>query len=353
MLYLCDLLQSELEEAFKELGEKPYRARQLVQWVYKKRETDLEKMTDLPEELREKLRALPIKTTSLKLVHKKDSGEHKATKYLFELEDKNLIETVLLKVPSRKTLCISTQVGCPIDCQFCASGKEGVIRNLHVHEIVEQVLAVNCDLYPDDQIQNIVVMGMGEPFLNYERMMKALRILNAHWGMQIGARHITVSTSGILPGIKRFAKEPESFQLAVSLHAAIDAKRTAIMPINEKYPLADLKESLKGYLNHKNKYITFEYILLAGVNDQPEDVLALTAFVQDLPAKINLIPYNPVEGAPFKTPSVESQRSFYQSLMDKNIFSTLRETKGSDIDAACGQLRLRKKPVSVDIEKVL
>ena len=353
MLYLCDLFQSELEEAFKGFGEKPYRARQLVQWVYKKREMDLEQMTDLPEPLRKKLQELPLKMASMKLVDKKDSGENKATKYLFELEDKNLIETVLLKVPSRKTLCISTQVGCPIDCRFCASGKDGVIRNLQVHEIVEQVLQVNRDLYPDDKIQNIVVMGMGEPFLNYERMMKALRILNADWGMQIGARHITVSTSGILPGIKRFAKEPESFQLAVSLHAAIDTKRSAIMPINEKYPLADLKASLKEYLNHKNKQITFEYILLAGVNDQPEDVTALREFVRDLPVKINLIPYNPVEGASFKTPSVESQRSFYQSLMDQAIFSTLRETKGSDIDAACGQLRLRKKPVSVDIERVL
>lgn len=347
MLYLCDHLLSELEDKFVELGEKKYRARQVVQWVYKKRETDLEKMTDLPEALREKLKSLPSKPSSLKLLEKKDSGEQKATKYLFECEDKNLIETVLLKVPSRKTLCISTQVGCPVDCQFCASGKDGVVRNLEVHEIVEQVLLVNQDLGPEDQIQNIVVMGMGEPMLNYDRMIKALRIINAHWGIEIGARHITVSTSGIIPGIKRLAKEPESFQLAVSLHAAIDEKRTSIMPINRTYPLRALKESLREYLEYKNKHITFEYILLAGLNDLPEDVVALERFMRDLPSKINLIPYNAVEGAPFETPSIESQRSFYQSLMDRNIFSTLRETKGSDIDAACGQLRLRKQKGSI------
>ncbi len=342
MLYVCDYLQSELEEQFKELGEKPYRARQLVQWVYKKRETDLAKMTDLPEPLREKLEGLSLKSSSLKMIIKKDSGENKATKYLFELKDKNMVESVLLKVPSRKTLCISTQVGCPVDCKFCASGKDGVVRNLDVHEIVEQVLMVNKDLGAQDQIQNIVVMGMGEPMLNYDRMIKALRIINAHWGMEIGARHITVSTSGIVPGIKRLADEPESFSLAISLHAAIDEKRTEIMPINKTYPLKDLKLALKEYFNKKNRNITFEYILLAGLNDKPEDARALEKYLSDLPSKINLIPYNPIEGANFKTPTVYAQRAFYQQLMDRSVFCTLRETKGSDIDAACGQLRLRK-----------
>jgi len=342
MLYVADCLLTDLEEKFKELGEKPYRARQVAQWVYKKREIDLNKMTDLPEPLRLKLQSISLTSSSLKLIEKKDSNGGKAIKYLFQCEDKNLIETVLLKVPSRKTLCISTQVGCPVDCQFCASGKDGVVRNLKTHEIVEQVLMVNRDLSADDCIQNIVVMGMGEPFLNYNNMMKALRILNAHWGFEIGARHITVSTSGIIPGIKKFTQEPEGFKLSVSLHAASDEKRTQIMPINKTYPLEPLKQALKEYCEIKNKVLTFEYILLAGLNDLPEDVIALKHFMHDLPSKVNLIPYNPIEGVPYKTPSINAQRAFYQSLMDNSIFSTLREEKGSDIEAACGQLRLRK-----------
>lgn len=343
MLKVCDLFLSELEEKFVALGEKKYRARQVAEWVYKKGVLNPEQMTNLPAELQQKLKELPVVCSSLKLIEKKESRAKKAIKYLFQLQDGNLVETVLLKVPSRKTLCISTQVGCPVDCQFCASGKDGVIRNLNTHEIVEQVLMVNRDLPEAERVQNIVVMGMGEPMLNYERMIKALRIVNAHWGIEIGARHITVSTSGIIPGIRRLAKEPESFRLCLSLHAAIDAKRTQIMPVNKTYPLKELREAIVEYLKAKNKMITFEYILLAGVNDTHEDALALREFVGGLPVKINLIPYNPVEGAPYRTPSEESQQSFYQSLMDNSIFSTLRKEKGSDIDAACGQLRLRRK----------
>lgn len=347
MFYICDYFLTELEAKMGEWGEKPYRARQLAQWIYKKGVFDWDKMTDLPESFREKLKTLPLKFGSLKLLEKKESNQRKAVKYLFELEDKNLVETVLLKVPSRKTLCISTQVGCPVGCQFCASGKGGVIRNLKVHEMVEQVVRVNQDLAPHDHIQNIVVMGMGEPFLNYANLMKALRIVSAPWGLQIGVRHITVSTSGILPGIQKFAQEPEPFKLSVSLHAAMDSKRTELIPINAKYPLKPLREVLKEFVGKKNKKLTFEYILLAGVNDTPEDAAALKNYIGDLPAKVNLIPYNPIESSPYSTPSIESQQAFSQMLKEYPIFVTLREEKGSDIDAACGQLRLRRAPASI------
>lgn len=342
MIFFCDYFLSELEEKFKKNGLEPYRARQVATWVYKKGEIDLNRMTDLSPALRQKLIALPLVPCSMRLIEKKQSEKEKATKYLFQLQDGKLIETVLLSALTRKTLCLSTQVGCPVGCQFCASGKEGVERNLDAHEIVEQVVRVNADLLPAARIQNIVVMGMGEPFLNYTHLMKALRILNAPWGPEIGARHITVSTAGIVPGIQKFAQEKEQFRLSISLHAATDEKRTRLMPINKTYPLPVLRKAVEEYVRNKERVLTFEYILLAGINDTREDAQALKKFIGDHPVKINLIPYNPTAGVLFKTPTPEAQQSFLTQLKDLNIHATLREEKGSDIDAACGQLRLRK-----------
>lgn len=340
-MFLCDYFLSELEQKFKEKAVLPFRARQVANWVYKKGETRLDKMSDLSHEVRKQLGALPLVPSSLTLLQKKESHEKNSVKYLFQLSDGKRIETVLLSAISRKTLCLSTQVGCPLACQFCASGKEGVERNLAAHEIVEQALEVKRDLSGKERIQNIVVMGMGEPFLNYELVMKALRILNASWGLGIGARHITVSTAGIVPGILKFAKEKEQFRLSVSLHSALDEKRTQLMPINKTYPLRSLRDSIGQYLRRKERILTLEYILLDGFNDQPEDAQALKAFVGDMPLKINLIPYNPTPHSSFNRPSSHSQHAFIALLKEFNVKVTLRSEKGSDIDAACGQLRLR------------
>lgn len=362
------LSRDELETQFKGWNEPVYRVSQLLAWLYSRRVTSWDAMTNLPRALRERL-ADAFLLQTLELVRKQ--GAHDTTqKFLWRLRDHALIESVLIPAnpalygdaSDRHTLCISTQVGCAYGCKFCASGLDGWKRNLTPDEIVEQVLSVE-RLSPQSTVQsrkseddgahsrlkttdsrlvdNVVVMGMGEPLANYENLLKALRILNAPWGGGIGARKITISTSGLAPQIRRLAGEPEQFRLAISLHGATDEVRNKTMPVNRKYPLKELVAACEDYQGQKGRMLTFEYILIAGVNDSIEQARPLAALAKRLFAKVNLIPYNKVEGLPWERPEEKVCEAFLAVLRKQKVPATLRREKGGDIDAACGQLRLK------------
>ena len=359
------LTRDELETRFKAWEQPVYRVGQLLEWLYVHRVTNWEAMTNLPKPLREKL-GKDFLLRTLELVRKQ--GAHDTTqKFLWRLHDHSLIESVLIPAnpalygdaSDRHTLCVSTQVGCAYGCKFCASGLDGWKRNLTPDEIVEQVMAVerlgpqstvrsqssaaqpptgDCGLRTVD---NLVVMGMGEPLANYDHLLKALRILNAPWGGGIGARKITISTSGLAPQIRRLADEPLQFRLAISLHGATDEVRNKIMPVNRRHPLKELVAACEEYQGRKGRMLTFEYILIAGVNDSIEQTKPLAALAKKLFAKVNLIPYNKVEGLPWERPGEEVQEKFLAALEKQKVVATLRREKGHDIDAACGQLRLK------------
>jgi 23S rRNA (adenine2503-C2)-methyltransferase len=352
------LAREELEAHFKLWDQPSYRVGQLLDWLYARRATGWEAMTNLPKILREKLKETFLLET-LELVRKQ--GSHDTTqKFLWRLRDHSLIESVLIpanpslygEASDRHTLCISTQVGCAYGCKFCASGLDGWKRNLTPDEIVEQILSVERwhvaqprekSLEPTENrvVNNIVVMGMGEPLANYDNLMKALKILNAPWGGGIGARKITISTSGLAPQIRRLAQEPLQFRLAISLHGATDETRNKIMPVNRKYPLKELINACEEYQHTKGRMITLEYILIAGVNDSIGETKPLASLARKLHAKVNLIPYNKVEGLPWERPSEEICEEFLAALEKQKVIATLRREKGGDIDAACGQLRLQ------------
>ena len=357
--------REELESRFAAWQQPAYRVTQLLEWLYPRRAARWEDMTNLPKALREKL-AATFSFQTLELV--RQQGAHDTTrKFLWRLHDHSLIESVLIPAnpalysdtSDRHTLCISTQVGCAYGCKFCASGLDGWKRHLTPDEIVEQVLAVERSVasdegrvtrtddaspatrHPSRSIDNIVVMGMGEPLANYEHLLKALRILNARWGVGIGARKITISTSGLAPQIRKLAAEPEQFRLAISLHGATDEVRNKIMPVNRKYPLKELVAACEDYQDQKGRMLTFEYILIAGVNDAVDQIQPLAALARKLFAKINLIPYNKVAGLPWERPADDVCEAFLAALERQKIKVTLRREKGGDIDAACGQLRLK------------
>ena len=339
------LLFNELEEELRELGEPPYRAGQVADWLYQKRVKSFDEMTDLSRDLRAQL-ANQFAFSNINVV--RVLGSHDTTrKFLFRLSDGNLIESVLIPASpalyggssDRRTICISTQVGCAYGCKFCASGLEGFSRNLHPNEIVDQIIAIERE--SGEKIDNIVFMGMGEPLANFSNLMRAIRIINAPWALGIGARHITVSTSGLAPEIKNLADEPLQIRLAISLHAATDQVRNQIMPINRKYNLETLLSACDYYAARKKQRLTFEYILIAGVNDADDQAYLLARHAGRLSAKVNLIPYNTVEGLPWSRPSRNRQEKFLSILRAHKIAATLRREKGHDIDAACGQLRLQ------------
>jgi 23S rRNA (adenine2503-C2)-methyltransferase len=360
------LTREELETQFKSWKQPAYRVTQLLEWLYARRAANWDAMTNLPKPLREKLGEL-FSLHCLELVRKQ--GAQDATqKFLWKLADGSLIESVLIpanpalygEASDRHTLCISTQVGCAYGCRFCASGLDGWKRNLTPDEIVEQVLAVERQVSSDKRqltqnegtstpaarplsrtVDNIVVMGMGEPLANYDHLIKALKILNAPWGGGIGARKITISTSGLAPQIRRLAAEPLQFRLAISLHGATDEIRNRIMPVNRKHPLKELVAACEQYQIQKGRMLTFEYILIAGVNDSIEQAGPLATLAKKLFAKVNLIPYNRVEGLPWERPAEKVCEAFLRALEKQKVIATLRREKGEDIDAACGQLRLK------------
>jgi 23S rRNA (adenine2503-C2)-methyltransferase len=277
-------------------------------------------------------------------------GSRDATrKFLFRLADGNLIESVLIPASpalygsrsDRRTICISTQVGCAYGCKFCASGLDGFSRNLQPNEIVDQIIAVERE--SGEKIDNIVFMGMGEPLANFDNLIGAIRIINAPWGLGVGARHITVSTSGLAPQIRKLADEPLQIRLAISLHGATDAVRDQIMPINRRYNIDMLLSACDYYVARKKQRLTFEYILIADVNDADDQARLLAKHSRRLNAKVNLIPYNTVAGLPWSRPALDRQEKFLSILRTADVATTLRREKGHDIDAACGQLRLQTK----------
>ena len=329
----------------RDLGEPAYRAGQITDWLYKKRISTIDEMTDLPRPLRARL----VDTFSFSAIDLvRVLGARDTTrKFLFRLVDGNFIESVLIPASlalygarsDRRTICVSTQVGCAYGCKFCASGLEGFSRNLSANEIVDQIIAV--ERATAEKIDNVVFMGMGEPLANLENVLRAIRIINAEWGLGIGARHITISTSGLAPQICKLGEERLQIRLAVSLHGATDEVRNRIMPINRRYNIEALLSACDYYKAHKKQRLTFEYILIANVNDSNEQARLLCRHAHRLSAKVNLIPYNSVSGLPWTRPSENRQEKFLSILRTEGIQATLRREKGHDIDAACGQLRLQ------------
>ncbi|HEY5814571.1 MAG TPA: 23S rRNA (adenine(2503)-C(2))-methyltransferase RlmN [Terrimicrobiaceae bacterium] len=342
---LLSITQQEQADRLEELGQPRYRASQLCAWIYQRRAKAFDEMTDLPAGLRAQF-AEQFTLRPLEVVTEIGSTDT-TRKFLFRLTDGQMIEAVLIPASpalygersDRRTACISSQVGCAFGCKFCASGLDGVKRNLTAGEIVAQFLAL--EELSKEKINNVVFMGMGEPFANYENLMRAIGILNAPWGIGLGARNMTVSTSGLVQRIRDFADQPLQVRLAISLHAATDAVRTQIMPINRKYPLPELLAACAHYCSRKNQRLTFEYILIRDLNDTEEQAQALASHARRLQAKVNLIPYNRVEGLEWERPAPIVQERFLKLLKARGVAATLRREKGHDIAAACGQLRLQ------------
>ncbi len=370
-------MRDELAAQFKSWNLPAYRVDQVLKWLHEKRVAAWSEMTNLPKPLRDQL-AGQFSLHTLELVRKQGSRDT-TQKFLWKLADGAMIESVLIpanpalygEASDRLTLCVSTQVGCAYGCKFCASGLDGWKRNLRVEEIVGQIHAVerwhetnaeretgNAEQEttgaPDAPvaaprsalpaprlINNLVIMGMGEPLANYDNLLKALRILNAPWGGGIGARKITISTSGLAPQIRKLAEDPLQFRLAISLHGATDETRNKIMPVNRRYNLAELTSACEDYQRKRDRMITLEYILIAGVNDALRETKPLAALAHRLNAKVNLIPYNKVDGLQWVRPTEDVQEAFLAALEKHDVTATLRREKGHDIDAACGQLRLK------------
>jgi 23S rRNA (adenine2503-C2)-methyltransferase len=341
----CQL--GELEEIAQEFGEPGYRARQIVDWLYQKRAQSFDEMTDLPLNFRAQLadRFEFGKIDIVRVLGSRDTTR----KFLLQLADGSLIETVLIPASpalygsrsDRRTICVSTQVGCAYGCKFCASGLDGFSRNLKPNEIVDQIIVIERET--GEKIDNIVFMGMGEPLANLENVMNAIRIINAPWGLGVGARHITVSTSGLAPEIRKLADEKLQIRLAISLHGATDEVRNQIMPVNQRYNLETLLAACDYYARHKKQRLTFEYILIANVNVSPDQARRLGRIARRLEAKVNLIPYNTVHGLTWSRPSLTQQEQFLSIVRASGTAVTLRREKGHDIEAACGQLRLQTK----------
>jgi len=346
----------ELEEFMIKLGEPRFRGRQIYRWIYNKGINTFYDMSDIPGYLRQKLDEKA--QISIPRVLKQRVSVDGTRKFLLELEDKKKVETVVIPQTSEKntrySLCISTQVGCPVGCKFCATGLSGFQRNLQAHEIIGQFLGsrneLNKRLKVDDQqiISNIVYMGMGEPMLNYDEMIKSIHIFNDHKGINIGQRHITVSTSGEVKGIKLLADEKLQITLAISLHAGDNKLRSELIPLNRKYPLEKLIQAVKDYISRTNRRVTFEYIMLDEINISKHDAENIINMIKPLLANINLIPYNEVESIPYKKPPIKKIYQFYNWLIEGGLSVTIREEKGADIEAACGQLRAESRGRRLD-----
>ena len=334
MKNIYDLTLKQLEDYFISIDEKPFRAVQIYEGLYKKRYSTFDEMTNISKDLREKLKK-DFSLTKIKMLIK-EQGEN-VNKYLFELEDGNKIESVVMFHDYGTSICVSSEVGCNMSCAFCKSGRLKKVRDLKAYEIVQQILIIEEDI--QKRITHVVVMGIGEPFDNYENVMRFIKIINCGKGIDIGSRHITISTCGIIPGIKRFMNEEGQVNLAISLHAPNNELRSRIMPINKAYPLNDLIEVIKEYIKKTNRRVTFEYIMLEGINDSEENAKELATLLKGINCYVNIIPYNETENIGFKRTKEWKIMKFYDILKKNKINVTIRKEFGGNVDAACGQLR--------------
>ncbi len=335
---IYDYTLSELEEMLTSFEFKKFNARQVFEWIYKKGVRDFSLMSNLSKTLRSFL--IENFTLSDLGINSHQISKDGTEKFLFELEDNNLIETVLMRHDYGNSVCVTTQLGCNIGCSFCASGLQKKKRDLKAYEIVEQVIKVA--EVTKERVSHVVVMGIGEPFDNYDETMKFIEIINSPYGLEIGARHITVSTSGIVPKIEKFSNETKQVNLAISLHAPNNEVRTKLMKINKVYPIEEVIRASKEYVEKTNRRITFEYILLEHINDELRHANELSDLLRGINCYVNLIRYNEVKEFNLKGSSEERANSFYLKLKSRGINTTLRREKGGDIDAACGQLRSKK-----------
>ncbi|MBR3925467.1 MAG: 23S rRNA (adenine(2503)-C(2))-methyltransferase RlmN [Akkermansia sp.] len=345
---LLGYTREALVQLMAELGQKPFRAAQLQEWVWKHRATSFEQMSNLPPALRAQLEELYcLRPLTVQEVSQSSTGGTR--KFLSRMMDGHLVESVIIPAAvgqggahsDRITLCVSSQVGCAFGCKFCASGLLGLTRNLTASEILGQILAA--EEISGTRVDNLVFMGMGEPLANMDNLLVALTLIMDPHGLNIGARHITISTSGNVPGLRRLAEFGKPLRLAVSLHGASDEVRSQVMPVNRKWPLGQLLPALEEWTRTSKHKITFEYILIEGVNAMLPEASKLARICKRLNAKVNLIPYNTVEGLPWVRPSEQHCRAFCKALISAGIPVTMRYEKGHDINAACGQLRLRRK----------
>ena len=334
MKNIFDYEYDELNIFLRELGEKSYRSKQIWEWLFKHKVTSFVEMTNLSKDLINRL-SDNISFDYIKIKAKQESNLTK--KYLFELKDGNLIEAVLMIHDYGLSVCVSSQVGCNMGCAFCESGRLKKVRNLETYEIVEQILLIENDI--DKRVDSVVIMGIGEPFDNYYNIIKFIKIINNPFGLAIGARHITVSTSGIVPKIKEFMNLPLQVNLAISLHAPTNELRNRLMPINKAYPLEELMNVIKQYTEKTNRRITIEYVMLKGVNDSLDYAHKLADLLKGLNAYVNLIPYNETSHIEFKKTNKNEILKFYDCLKKLGINVTIRKEFGTGIDAACGQLR--------------
>ena len=342
MFELLGLSELELKTHVEKMGEKGFRAAQILNWIYEKGASTWEEMTDLSKSFRQKLSEY-FQLFSLKLVKTEDSIDGDTTKFLWALSDGKFVESVLIRAPGRRTVCVSSQVGCPARCAFCASGKQGLLRNLSSAEIIEQVVHIDRFLKEKgERVCHVVFMGMGEPFENYDNVLKTIHLLNSPKGLNISQRRMTVSTVGMVSQIMRFAEEDLKVNLVLSLHAPNQRIRQKIIPYARKYSLEDLLTAMLFFAQKTKRDITYEYTLLAGINDAQEDAEELARLVKGHPCTVNLIPYNPIEGLLLKRPDKEAIELFREILIEAGINTTWRYTKGKDIAAACGQLALKE-----------
>ena len=323
-----------LEEYFLSIGEKKFKATQVFDWLYKKRVKSFDEMTNIGKSLLEKMKN-DFSLDKIEIVAKEKGKD--VSKYLFNLPDNNKIEAVLMFHDYGTSLCVSSQVGCNMSCSFCESGRLKKVRNLETYEMVEELLLI--EESEKVRISHVVLMGIGEPFDNYDNVMNFIDIINSDQGIGIGARHITVSTCGLVPKIKEFSKNKKQVNLAISLHASNDELRKQLMPIAKAYSLTELMDAIKEYLNNDGRRITFEYIMLRNVNDKPSNALELAKLLKGMNAYVNLIPYNETSHIEYKKSTPDAIMKFYDVLKKNNINVTIRKEFGSTVSAACGQLR--------------
>jgi 23S rRNA (adenine2503-C2)-methyltransferase len=346
MQNIKELELEAIEEFLQKNNEKKFRAKQIYQWLWQKNVSSFDQMSNIPAQLRQKL-AENFELKNIKITYSQKSQTDNSIKYAFATSDNLYIEGVLIPSSNNKrvTACISTQVGCPLGCKFCATGTMGLKRNLTSAEIYEQVFILNQEAIKnyDKKLSNIVVMGMGEPLLNYNNLMRALNFVTSEKAMAMSPSRITISTVGLVEKIRKLADDMPKFNLAISLHSAINSNRSEIMPVNKSNPLPKLIEALKYYNKKTGKRITFEYLLIDKITDTMEHAKALAEFCKNFPSKINLIEFNPVSHIDYKCSKPQNIQKFFKYIESKNIVVTIRRSKGQDIDAACGQLALKKK----------